>query len=414
MNQSSGSASSIDLLPNPPFEGSEKRIEMDFNWMSGSRCNDGLRQLTRLQLDELMTAAHCTIVSSRSNAHFDAYVLSESSLFVYPTKWVLKTCGTTKLLHSLPRLLEMVAQLGMEATRCKFSRASFLFPEQQHFPHTSFDDEVEYLDRHLAKSFDNTRGHFYVLGEPFEGLQWHVYANAKAVVAGPPPRPTYNLEICMTELGLDAAQQFFRTDAFVSAAQTTIDSGISLLKPGADIDDYVFEPCGYSMNGIDGTGLVTVHITPEPGHSYASVEVSGFLEDISEGPDNLLETALRIFRPGRASVTLSSSSGGAPLLISADLKETNLTCHAAATQDLDCGGSVVLYSLSGVSKGSHPPGSPTSILHHAASWLSITTGRSSPNLADSDSNESLGDNCACISNEQGSDTVVSGSDSDSF
>lgn len=118
------------VLPNPVFEGSEKRVEIDFNFSAASPAN-GLRALSRSQLDELMTLAACTIVSSRTNEELDAYVLSESSLFVYPTKWVLKTCGTTKLLNAVPRLLEMAADLAMQPRRCKFSRASFLFPEQQ-------------------------------------------------------------------------------------------------------------------------------------------------------------------------------------------------------------------------------------------------------------------------------------------
>lgn len=123
-------AAEAPVLPNPVFEGSEKRVEIDFDWTHDSP-SQGLRALSRTQLDELMSLAACTIVSSRTNEALDAYVLSESSLFVYPTKWVLKTCGTTKLLNAVPRLLELAATLGMLPRRCKYSRASFLFPEQQ-------------------------------------------------------------------------------------------------------------------------------------------------------------------------------------------------------------------------------------------------------------------------------------------
>lgn len=75
--------------------------------------------------------AACCVVSSRSWPAFDAYVLSESSLFVYSTKIVLKTCGTTRLLETLPELLSLAASLNMQPRRCKFSRASYLFPELQ-------------------------------------------------------------------------------------------------------------------------------------------------------------------------------------------------------------------------------------------------------------------------------------------
>ena len=80
--------------------------------------------------------AACCVVSSRSWPAFDAYVLSESSLFVYSTKIVLKTCGTTRLLDTLPELLSLAVSLNMQPHRCKFSRASYLFPELQvrHYP----------------------------------------------------------------------------------------------------------------------------------------------------------------------------------------------------------------------------------------------------------------------------------------
>ena len=75
--------------------------------------------------------AACSIVSHTANEDFDAYVLSESSLFVYPDRLVLKTCGTTQLLAAVPLLLELAAKLDMSACRAKYSRASFLFPEKQ-------------------------------------------------------------------------------------------------------------------------------------------------------------------------------------------------------------------------------------------------------------------------------------------
>lgn len=130
MVSTAAAAAADAILPNPVFEGSEKRLEVDFV-LGGAAPAHGLRALCREQLDELMTLAHCCIVSSRSNQSFDAYVLSESSLFVYPTKWVLKTCGTTRLLDSVPRLLEMASAIGVQPVRAKFSRATFLFPEQQ-------------------------------------------------------------------------------------------------------------------------------------------------------------------------------------------------------------------------------------------------------------------------------------------
>ena len=123
-------AASAAVFAAPVFEGSEKRLEVEFAAGEGSPAA-GLRALSRADLDSLTAAAACCIVSARHNAAFDAYVLSESSLFVFPHKVVLKTCGTTKLLAAVAPLLQLAAGLGMEPARAKYSRASFLFPEQQ-------------------------------------------------------------------------------------------------------------------------------------------------------------------------------------------------------------------------------------------------------------------------------------------
>ena len=123
-------ATSAAVFAAPVFEGSEKRIEVEFTRGGGSPAA-GLRALTRADLDFLTESAACCIVSARHNAAFDAYVLSESSLFVYPGKLILKTCGTTKLLAAVAPLLQLAAGLDMAPATVKYSRASYLFPEQQ-------------------------------------------------------------------------------------------------------------------------------------------------------------------------------------------------------------------------------------------------------------------------------------------
>ena len=90
----------IQILDESPgyFEGPEKTLEVVFRDDRGS--HNGLRSLSRSQLDDLCNKAKCTILSQLSNAHMDAYVLSESSLFIFENRLIMKTCGTTTPLVS--------------------------------------------------------------------------------------------------------------------------------------------------------------------------------------------------------------------------------------------------------------------------------------------------------------------------
>ncbi|CAN0438267.1 unnamed protein product, partial [Ectocarpus sp. 12 AP-2014] len=66
------------------FEGPEKTLEVCFKPGIGNP--QGCRALTRKSLDRMCSRAKCTILHQISNDYLDAYVLSESSLFVYPHK----------------------------------------------------------------------------------------------------------------------------------------------------------------------------------------------------------------------------------------------------------------------------------------------------------------------------------------
>lgn len=111
------------------FEGPEKTMEVVFKPTAGPE--DGLRSLSRQQLDFLCTQAKCTILSCISNTYIDAYVLSESSLFIYKSRFIMKTCGTTTLLRCLSSLLQFADALGMELTWVGYSRKNLLFPNAQ-------------------------------------------------------------------------------------------------------------------------------------------------------------------------------------------------------------------------------------------------------------------------------------------
>jgi S-adenosylmethionine decarboxylase len=88
--------------------------------------------------------------------------------------------------------------------------------------------------------------------------------------------------------------------------EMTKKSGISLLCPGALIDETSFTPCGYSMNAILHDSYYTVHITPEEACSYASFETNACLTNYSP----LVRNALSVFRPKRFVVTMFGDETG--------------------------------------------------------------------------------------------------------
>lgn len=153
------------------FEGPEKTMEVCF--IPGIGDADGLRKLSRKQLDFLCTEAKCSILSKISSAYMDAYVLSESSLFIYKHRYIMKTCGTTTLLHCLDSLLRFADELKMELMWVGYSRKNLLFPTQQAWPHSNFGDEIEYLNSNKVLQ-DRLNGVAHILG-PVTGDHWFVY-----------------------------------------------------------------------------------------------------------------------------------------------------------------------------------------------------------------------------------------------
>ena len=56
----------------------------------------------------MLRKVKCEIMSTSHNAQLDAYVLSESSMFVSKRRFILKTCGRTTPLECLLDLNKLV------------------------------------------------------------------------------------------------------------------------------------------------------------------------------------------------------------------------------------------------------------------------------------------------------------------
>jgi S-adenosylmethionine decarboxylase len=279
---------------------------------------------------------------------------SESSLFVSPHKIILKTCGTTLNLLSVPHILDIAAQhADMPIVyRCFYSRKSFMFPERQKGPHRDWKQEVEFLDNIFS------HGAAYTIGK-VNGDHWLLYmasqldsmasspSNSQILTRDPQSSslrvPDYTIEILMSDLGKASRGVFFFSEELASKSPSTLALdlsdrlGVKDIFPShlTSLDAYAFIPCGYSSNALirwgdeplpkslhipthcrGGEGYYTIHVTPEEGWSYASFECnvplapSHSVEDPRTIPDieKLVRRVVSIFQPGRITLTLFISS----------------------------------------------------------------------------------------------------------
>jgi len=358
------------------FEGPEKLLEIwfspsadvmsDHQDLSSSDSSDaestqqsrvsrksGLRVIPRPVFDKMLGLVKCTILNVISNKDVDAYLLSESSMFIYPHKIILKTCGTTTLLLAVSRLLEIAKRFcGFKKVwRVFYSRKAFMFPERQLGPHRSWDDEVEFLNRY----FDN--GCSYKVGKNTQD-QWHLYLTKPAddvlhrhsmkkhighlkgvmqeheIASGESTpvtsdsespfgnrghsHPDQTVEIHMTGLNPDKMKIFYHQSSLtpsgiVGGAWIDKQTGIDQLYPDSQIDSYLFEPCGYSSNGLWQDRYFTFHVTPEPVCSYASFETNIPVEKSHANThyhspiEALITSIVNIFDPSSFTVTYFTS-----------------------------------------------------------------------------------------------------------
>ncbi|XP_010279141.1 PREDICTED: S-adenosylmethionine decarboxylase proenzyme 4 [Nelumbo nucifera] len=330
------------------FEGFEKRLELHFSGDDPVTEGIGLRQIDMESLEEVLDAVQCTVVSAVGNRYFDAYVLSESSLFVYPTKIIIKTCGTTQLLKSIPPLLSHARDMGLGLCGCRYTRGNFIFPKAQPYPHTSFREEVMYLEQSLPNNLCYRKA--CVMPSKVSSHSWHVYsASDERHMVLENMSNVFTIEVCMTELDRVLARKFYRrpgdaNSGDVAGKEMTELTGIGNINSHALVCDFAFDPCGYSMNGIDGPQYSTIHVTPEDGFSYASFECVGFTDD-HDDIGEVLKKVVQVFRPAMMSVSTTCVSQDVWTCVAKTLEPLGLNCRSSMIDEFPAAGNVVFQTF---------------------------------------------------------------------
>jgi len=264
------------------FEGPEKKIEIDY-FLSNNKTT--LRSVHREDWVVLLSLINCTILSKISNNVCDAYVLSESSLFVFDSKVIIKTCGQISLLKCLELLLKYGLNVGATNRRICFTRRNFIFPQKQIFPHSSFDEEVQYLKQHFPSGVAKIFG-------PRSCDHHYMFIHTNEEVQQVPASPV--MEILMTGLCPEVMKQFYRTEDFVSSEDVTKKTNIqNFFQDTATVDAHAFEPCGFSLNALDSDLYYTLHITPQNEFSYISFEANIPTQDYQ----GVIEKVTSLFKP---------------------------------------------------------------------------------------------------------------------
>lgn len=252
------------------FEGSEKKVEMVTDPEAGS-----LHTLGRNFWTGMVAKAQAEILDTLSNEHCDAYLLSESSLFVWHDRFLMLTCGTTTLVDATLHFLDH-------------------FP-LKHILFASFQRKNEYLSHLQKSSFEED---IERLSQRFKGVAFrlgHLDSHHNYVFhMDKPYQPDANdntSELLMYHIkGKNA--DYLRSEG------QTVENIRSLLRlddilPGFAISDWLFEPFGYSLNAIKGDRYATFHITPQEDSSYVSFETNLNLER-----SNVIPVLLEALNPG--------------------------------------------------------------------------------------------------------------------
>jgi S-adenosylmethionine decarboxylase len=232
------------------FEGSEKKAEIIIDPAQVSLLQD----YDDLFWQNMVAECNAKILSTISNDKVKAFLLSESSLFVWDDHLLILTCGDTRLVNSVIYFLKNIEPSSVKQViyqrkneYCSHLQAS----------HVLDDTKVlqTMVDGKLLRfgELDSHHSYLYHLNNDFKG---------------DPNDKTYELLIYNIAPEISA----ILTQANIDKAMIRELLQLETMIPGFELDDFIFEPFGYSLNAIRGNDYFTIHLTPQMHNSYVSFE----------------------------------------------------------------------------------------------------------------------------------------------
>jgi len=234
------------------FEGSEKKLEIVVKNPTGN----SLRNIKKSFWVDIVQSSGAQILSSIHNTCLSAYLLSESSLFVWDDRIVMITCGETKLIQAVHTFLKKFQK--EEILSLIFQRKNEYCSHLQKTNFFSDIDSIKNIFSGKSYRFGNMDGHhnfLYHLDKDFF-----------------PSSNDCTHELLMYHLGNDAQEIFCQE----GQEKNKVREFLKLNKYFSDweIDDFLFKPFGYSLNAIKDQYYFTIHVTPQEEASYASFETN--------------------------------------------------------------------------------------------------------------------------------------------
>ncbi len=234
------------------FEGSEKKAEIILRKTSVSLLDSKFDAFW----PEMVKKCDALILSKTENEHCKAFLLSESSLFVWSDRLLILTCGTTRLVQAVEFFL---CEFGVESVdQVIYQRKNEYFAHKQH---SNVLDDIALLEKYVP-------GTTYRFGE-LDSHYGYMFSMDGDFKSSDTDR-TY--ELLAYQIGQEASAKL--TDPTISRREIFEYLQLDKIIPDFQVDDHLFEPFGYSLNAIRGDEYLTVHVTPQANSSYVSFESS--------------------------------------------------------------------------------------------------------------------------------------------